>query len=236
MTDLQATLDAIDQLAVHECGYCSRPLSEGSESLDYCGPRCQQAWVSERQQIVELVGYDEPSDLPEHVYNLVELAIPETTPPWPGWESEEWDTTTGSLAVRTHINAFSFARAIQAAQADWASAMLEYDLRGSVTMGRGLTADWVIIDEIHDWHPIGLINNTMRVTAPEAPPLSPCEGGFGSDFDFVWRPVPGLYGDPRPAVMPGLPERDWQALVDAGRPHTGPVRRVRAPRQLGRTR
>lgn len=244
MTDLQATLDAIDELAVHECAHCSERLPVDSESLNYCDDECQAAWLSEQRQIVDLVGYREPDDLAAHAYNQVELRSPETTPAWAGWESEEWNTTTGSLAVRTHINAFSFARAIQEAQADWASAMLEYDLRGSVTMGRGVTADWVIIDEIHDWHPIGLINNTMRITTSDVARvfdvpeelITRCPEPFGSDFDFAWRPTPGLYGDLKPAVMSDLPERDWQALVDAHVPHTGPVRPVRAPRQLGRTR
>jgi hypothetical protein len=32
VTDLQATLDAIDEVAVHQCSYCSQPLFEDSVS------------------------------------------------------------------------------------------------------------------------------------------------------------------------------------------------------------
>lgn len=82
MTDLQSTLDAIDQLAVHQCGHCQEPLAEDSTSLDFCSNVCQTAWTRNKHEIVALLDYEEPVDLPQHVSNLVELTSPETTPWW----------------------------------------------------------------------------------------------------------------------------------------------------------
>lgn len=80
MSDLQSTLDAIDQLAVHQCGHCQQPLADDSASLDFCNNVCQTAWTRKKHEIVALLDYEEPTDLPQHVSNLVELASPETTP------------------------------------------------------------------------------------------------------------------------------------------------------------
>lgn len=80
MSDLQSTLDAIDQLAVHQCGHCQEPLAEDSTSLDFCSNVCQTAWTRNKHEIVALLDYEEPTDLPQHVSNLVELSSPETTP------------------------------------------------------------------------------------------------------------------------------------------------------------
>lgn len=63
MSDLQDTLDAIDQLAVHECGHCSKPLREDGPSQDYCNQDCQAAWLGNKRRVDELVGYREPVDL-----------------------------------------------------------------------------------------------------------------------------------------------------------------------------
>lgn len=86
MSDLQSTLDAIDQLAVHQCGHCQEPLAEDSTSLDFCSNVCQTAWTRNKHEIVALLDYEEPTDLPQHVSNLVELTSPETTPQRPPCE------------------------------------------------------------------------------------------------------------------------------------------------------
>lgn len=80
MSDLQSTLDSIDQLAVHQCGHCQEPLAADSTSLDFCSNVCQTAWTRNKHEIVALLNYEEPTDLPQHVSNLVELSSPETTP------------------------------------------------------------------------------------------------------------------------------------------------------------
>ena len=64
VTDLQSTLDAIDTLAVHQCGQCDQPLPEGSVSAYWCDGVCQEAWNAARSEA--LVGYREPEDLPVH--------------------------------------------------------------------------------------------------------------------------------------------------------------------------
>lgn len=78
MTDLQSTLDAIDTLAVHQCGQCDRALPDGSVSAYWCDDVCQEAWNAARGE--SLVGYREPYDLPVHINNQVEEFNPETTP------------------------------------------------------------------------------------------------------------------------------------------------------------
>jgi hypothetical protein len=82
MADLQGTLDAIAEFAVHRCGHCDVSLSPDAPSPDFCGPLCQRAWTEQQAEIVELTGYREPIDVPEHQANLVELSSPETTPAW----------------------------------------------------------------------------------------------------------------------------------------------------------
>jgi len=80
VSDLQDTLDAIDTLAVHCCGYCDEPLAPDSPSPDFCGSYCQQKWTERQAEVAELIGYREPYDLPQHQANQVELLSPETTP------------------------------------------------------------------------------------------------------------------------------------------------------------
>ena len=82
MDDLQDTLDAIDTLAVHQCGHCTQPLAPDAVSPDFCGQDCQQAWTARQAEIVALVGYREPMDLAVHAADLVELESPEVIPPW----------------------------------------------------------------------------------------------------------------------------------------------------------
>lgn len=67
VTDLQSTLDAIDTLAVHQCGQCDRPLPDGSVSAYWCDDVCQEAWNTARGEA--LVGYREPEDLEAHYSN-----------------------------------------------------------------------------------------------------------------------------------------------------------------------
>jgi hypothetical protein len=45
VSDLQSTLDAIERLAVHQCGWCQLPLAADGPSMDYCSDRCQSAWT-----------------------------------------------------------------------------------------------------------------------------------------------------------------------------------------------
>jgi hypothetical protein len=80
MGDLQATLAAIDEVAVHACGWCQRPLADDGPSPDFCGDVCQHQWTQRRHEVVELTGYREPLDIPAHVWNQREQSSPETTP------------------------------------------------------------------------------------------------------------------------------------------------------------
>jgi hypothetical protein len=96
VSDLQSTLDAIDQLAVHQCGHCQEPLAEDSTSLDFCSNVCQTAWTRNKHEIVALLDYEEPTDLAAHVSNLVELRSPETTP---RPEREWWFTAEQSITA-----------------------------------------------------------------------------------------------------------------------------------------
>lgn len=75
MTDLDI-ITRIDQAT--GCQQCGYPL-DVSASDDFCGQQCQQRWYAART--VPLVGYSEPSDLPQHIYNQVELDSPETRAP-----------------------------------------------------------------------------------------------------------------------------------------------------------
>lgn len=63
MTDLADTLAAIDELAVHECGQCQKPLDAGGPSRDFCSETCQTSWTRAKQQVTDLIGYREPVDL-----------------------------------------------------------------------------------------------------------------------------------------------------------------------------
>jgi hypothetical protein len=83
VADLQGTLDAIAEVAVHRCGYCDEPLSSNAPSPDFCGQFCQRAWTEQQAEIVALVGYREPNDLAAYASNLVELHSPEVTPQHP---------------------------------------------------------------------------------------------------------------------------------------------------------
>lgn len=233
MTDLQATLAAIDELAVHECGQCRRPLRPDGPSPDFCGPWCQEDWLRAKQEIVELVGYREPCDLPVHAYNLVELSSPETTP-------------AGVYEVTRRLNAVSTLRftvqfdttPIMDAFERVVDAMRPFSAAAGQFL-TGFSGGQVIFDEIHDWQPLGLEPlRSMSLGFHPEPEPEPCETPelFGADFDFEHRPATTLPDEPPPAVMPALPERDWQALVDARTRGSGPEQRSRAPRQLGRRR
>lgn len=76
--DLQSTLDAIDDLAVHRCGQCDVELGPDAPSSHFCSPEHQEAFYAARSEA--LVGYREPNDLPQHVWNQREASSPETTP------------------------------------------------------------------------------------------------------------------------------------------------------------
>jgi hypothetical protein len=80
MTDIQSTLDAIDDVAVQECGWCRSALDENGPSADFCSAICQTSWTQRKHEVDELVGYREPIDLPAHVANQVEMSSPEVTP------------------------------------------------------------------------------------------------------------------------------------------------------------
>lgn len=234
MTDLQATLDAIDQVAVHECGHCRRPLGPDSPSLDFCSPWCQADWTRANQEVTELVGYREPDDLAAHAYNLVELSSPETTP---AWEQPYgiYETALGATDLRV---TFTFDTSRFNAACDRASSAID-----SLMLRFG-DAYFQVVDEgpavvfNRDWQPRGMDPlQAMSFGYREEPEPEVCETPelFGADFDFEHRPATTLPHEPPPAVMPALPERNWQALVDA---HTssGPERHRRAPRELGRRR
>jgi hypothetical protein len=209
---------------VDECGQCRNPLRPDGPSVDFCGDWCQSVWLSAKQEIVDLVGYREPYDLPQHWSNLVETHSPETA------GRTEWHSDTHSVTYRMMFDLTEYREAFDRA------------MQATVSFVNGLT----IIDEIHnwtalsDWQPRGILEmqqfgvllNELR---PEPEPTPVCEDGeepFGADFDFDWRPAPALPDTPPPAVMPPRADRDWQALVDSYVPANGPVRRERAPRQL----
>jgi hypothetical protein len=78
VTDLQSTLDAIDEATAPTCGWCATTIGPDAPSDLFCGPGHQQ--LALEHGTMPLVGYREPSDLPQHVYNQVEESDPETTP------------------------------------------------------------------------------------------------------------------------------------------------------------
>jgi hypothetical protein len=232
VTDLQATLDAIDELAVHQCGYCSTPLPVDGESLDYCDDRCQAAWLSERHEVQELVGYREPYDLPVYQSNLVELYSPEVTPDRHGLFQHVGgclvpDFRRAEASLRVFLDASSAVAAFERAAVGFRQ--LWESVSEAQVAFRGVPWDGVVFDEIHNWQPTGIRTESVAGSPePEEP--------FGSDFDFEWTPATSLPHEPPAAVMPPAPERDWQALVDSYSLNAGPARPVRAPRHLGRTR
>lgn len=238
MTDLQATLDAIDRVAVHQCGYCSEPLAADSESLDYCSDECQAWWLAERHEVQELVGYREPYDLPQHESNLVELYSPEITPAEPDWSPVYWyglprDNLVFDITLDTSRLEASFRAAGEAMQR-FAERMAEAGEAWRRACS-GLSPDGVWVDEVRGCSPLDLINkitvsDVARVfDVPEAL-IVDCREPFGSDFDFEHRTATTLPDESPAAVMPDLPPRDWQAIVDAATSHAGPVTRVTAAR------
>ncbi|MGW4114801.1 hypothetical protein ACWEFJ_28335 [Actinosynnema sp. NPDC004786] len=70
MTDI---IDLID--AAIGCGHCGGDLGD-SPSFDFCSDECQTTWHAQRADVPEAM--PEPDDLPEHVFNLVELHSTET--------------------------------------------------------------------------------------------------------------------------------------------------------------
>lgn len=248
MTDLQATLDAIDEVAHQECGHCRRPLRPDGPSQDFCGDWCQASWLRAKQEIVELVGYREPDDLAAHAYNLVELSSPETTPA-PTWATAGYGgTITFYLTVDLSPMMDAFERLWQAT---W---IIHESLQPEPDRVRAR----VVFDEVPRFlagvDPLtAAVRSLPRVSQLPSPlihqftvsdvarvfdvPEDMLDGEpFGADFDFEHRPATTLPHEPPPAVMPALPERDWQALVDARTTSTGPERVRRAPRDLGRRR
>ncbi len=227
--DLQDTLDAIDQLAVHECGYCRTRLSPASESLDYCDDECQAAWLSERHEVQELIGYKEPCDLPVHASRLAEMYSPEVTPDRPD-DEWEWRSYSRSLTFELRVDTSSFARAMERFEASvrrlWEpipeddrvlarllSGWVSFPARQNGRSRRGLTAGWTVFDELG---PIGVVINSLRVAAPEPEVVvEQDEPPFGSDFDFEQTPAKSLPHEPLPAVIPAVLEQDWQALIDS---------------------
>lgn len=212
MTDLAATLAAIDELAVDECGQCRRPLRADSASLDFCGPWCQEEWLRAKQEVVELVGYREPWDLPQHVGNLVELESPETTPP-------DFDMWSGLQLVRDPRHAVTYRLEVNLEPMRAAfEAMAAASVRALVNIQaawESMAPSFVVFDEIHQWR-------WEPDPEPALPPLG--EEPFGADFDFEWRPARTLPDAPLPAPQRLQPEPDWQAPADAGS-RTGPSAR-----------
>lgn len=216
MSDLQATLDAIDELAVHECGHCSKPLPADSESPDYCGPDCQSAWLAAKQEVIELVGYREPDDLPQHVDNQWEMRSPETTPARPDWvdfDHDAWWSTSDGIVYDLRVDTTRLQRAFD----EMLARIWQWDMHAQATVSRGFPAGLVIVDELHHWQPRGILNTPGVTVEYNTTPISlypDAPEPFGSDFDFEHRPARSLPDSPPPAVMPELPEVDWQAVVD----------------------
>lgn len=75
MTDI---LDLIDQATAPVCGWCQTLLAADGVSAYFCDDECQFEWQRLRGEV--LVGYREPDDLPQHVFNQHESSSPETTP------------------------------------------------------------------------------------------------------------------------------------------------------------
>lgn len=234
MTDLQTTLDAIDELAVHECGHCRRPLQVNGPSPDYCDDECQADWLADRHEVQELVGYREPYDLPQHESNLVELYSPEVTPPFE-WVADLSYRFNAVSSFRITVDTSQLTGALERAEEGFRrlSERMAEAGEACARVLTGMTEGWVIFDEIRDWQPTGILNEPPVSLAPEPELDTP---PFGSDFDFEHRTATTLPDQPPAAVMPDLPDRDWQAIVDARVSHTGPVRVTRVPRHLGRTR
>lgn len=242
MTDLQATLDAIDEVAVHECGYCRGPLHPGGPSADFCNDGCQAAWLSAKHEVQELVGYREPYDLPQHQANLVELCSPEVTPltEWAARISYRFNRVSEfRLTVDTCQITAALERAEEGFRQFGERLAVARSAFEQASVGFRSVFDGVLDVWTGDWRPVGLGPlEALELSNPELDlPDEPLEGEpFGADYNFDWRPVQALHADPAGPVLPVLPDRDWQALVDARTANTGPVRAARAPRHLGRTR
>jgi len=216
MTDLQATLDAIDTLAVHQCAWCSKPLAEDGPSADFCEDYCQAAWLANRHEVVELVGYREPYDLPEYQGNQVELRSPEVTPAVE-WSACSCGACGGPWQTATFTLTYDDSRLREAIGSMWERLYSSYYERivnltswqPSVQIqGISPLASW-IMDEAR-WYSVGEPTSEQSAVTPDEP--------FDPDYEYDWRPVPGLH-DPEPLlpVMPAV-ERDWQALANASRP------------------
>lgn len=205
MTDLQATLDAIDELAVQQCGHCARPLAEDGQSLDFCGDYCQQAWIAGRNEIVELIGYREPWDVPAYQGNLVELFSSEVTPTRPEHRSYGDLTFTITADTAQFQVALEDIRQVQARV-----------LEGFARLWEDVRVREMVWSR---WSPQGQEARYFSLRTPTTEPAPTPEGEpFDPDYEYDWRPVPHLHDEEPPLPVMAAPDVDWQARIDASRP------------------
>lgn len=187
-TSLDATLAAIDTLAVHTCGTCDQPLPEGGVSDYFCGDWCQTAWYESNSE--RLTGYREPTDLAAHVYNLHEDTSPDCTPtpPWPGFDLQMPEWRGFHAALSPAVRAVGLGLSGLAEQCAVVCAVWDEWLRGA--MG------------------FEVLNVRPRVHKPAKPwdglPAWLCQGCPEFE-DCPARPAAWVWSEPRPAVMPPVP-------------------------------
>lgn len=239
---LDATLAAIDELAVQQCGHCNAPLADDGQSPDFCGPDCQQAWTETRNEIVELIGYREPYDLPVHQARLVEFTSPEVTPGYSGFTNvslaellpangvsvEDFPASFAEVAARIDQTMLGFDRVVIVNRD-------VYEARGIIerfssppppsdhASGRALDVSLVYRAHVRQRISIAfdvpehLLDGSVSIgySLGEAQPEPVGDGPFDPDHEYEWRPVPSLSGESIELPVMAAVERDWQALVDA---------------------
>lgn len=241
--DLQSTLDAIDEVAVHRCGYCDTPLGPEAPSSLFCDGGCQEAFYAARSEA--LVGYREPRDIPQHVYNQVEESSPETTAarPFPGRLMALMDTSltlSGNCYVRLSTNPPE--PRDEVSESGYARRAIQWSTTGdgpfTWTMGDAgdldftVTVDTSALDRAlrdalaaadrmpfgdrTDWHPIGLINSLKEATTVEPGPECLTDGVA---FDFGYPSTAALAAEqpPAPVMAPYLLDVEAiQRHIDGG--------------------
>lgn len=210
---LSDVLTEIDTLTAPECAQCGGPLT-GSPSDDFCGPACQERWHTLRSY--ELVGYREP---------LYEWA---TLGPYPedfdSWDLDQPRTAPGSVHLTLIIDTSRFEAAIchmnEALLTWWDPGAFEAALR---------PAD----DRAADGH-IEVCGecSTRSDAARHAARLGLEVADLRQEAMLSW---------PALSMRSVVPESQPPQLVDPSPIQfqsntTGPQRRERAPRTLGRMR
>lgn len=148
MSDLQSTLDAIDQIAVHECGWCRNQLADDGPSPYFCNERCQESWALHQRVPVKPDTEPRPVSRPLDIHILprplctctmcshpaVRPARAEIFVGQPGADATDgpqWESIGEGLVIRIEPDLEPFRRALsRAGQALAALAGIPADLLG----------------------------------------------------------------------------------------------------------